>query len=89
MSERGPEQARAPGASEGRDDGVPAGLDKEPAAGFDAVPEANIGTRASDAGGIHVEERPPLGTWRRMYALVLLTLALLIVLFYLFTRYFQ
>lgn len=40
-------------------------------------------------GGGNAEERPPLGTWGRMYALVLLTLALLIGLFYLFTWYFR
>ena len=35
------------------------------------------------------EPRPPLGSWRRMYALVLGNLALLIVLFYLFTVYYE
>lgn len=35
------------------------------------------------------ENRPPLGSWRRMYALVLVNLGVLIVLFYLFTIYFD
>lgn len=35
------------------------------------------------------EERPPFGrSWRTLYALVLLNLALLVALFYLFTRAF-
>lgn len=37
-----------------------------------------------------VEEPPPFGgSWRSLYAVVLLTLAALIVLFYLFTRAFR
>lgn len=35
------------------------------------------------------EERPPLGSWGRMYALVLGTLALLVFLFTLFTWAFS
>ena len=35
------------------------------------------------------DEKPPLGTWGRMYALVLGNLAFLIVLFYVFTLYFE
>lgn len=35
------------------------------------------------------EPRPPLGSWPRMYALVLGNLAVLIVLFYLFTVYYE
>jgi len=35
------------------------------------------------------DERPPLGSWRRMYALVLGNLTLLIALFYAFTLYFD
>ena len=36
------------------------------------------------------EEPPPiLGSWKRLYALVLLNLALLIALFYLFTKWFE
>jgi hypothetical protein len=35
------------------------------------------------------EETPPLGSWKRMYALVLANLVLLIVLFYAFTRAFD
>ena len=35
------------------------------------------------------DERPPLGSWRRMYAVVLGNLAVLIVLFYIFTLYFD
>ena len=35
------------------------------------------------------ETRPPLGSWRRMYAVVLATDAILIVLFYFFTVYFE
>ncbi len=36
------------------------------------------------------DEPPPiLGTWRRLYTVVLLYLAGLILLFYLFTRIFQ
>lgn len=35
------------------------------------------------------ERRPPLGSWPRLYAVVLGTLVLLIVLFTLFTRAFS
>ena len=36
------------------------------------------------------EEKPPiLSSWRRLYTVVLLNLALLIVLFYLFTKAFD
>jgi hypothetical protein len=35
------------------------------------------------------EEQPPLGSWRRMYALVLGFLAFQIVVLYLFTRFFE
>jgi hypothetical protein len=35
------------------------------------------------------DNRPPLGSWSRMYALVLANLALLIALFYAFTRAFD
>jgi hypothetical protein len=36
------------------------------------------------------EPRPPiLGSWRNVYALVIGVLALLIVLFYCFTKYFE
>jgi hypothetical protein len=35
------------------------------------------------------DEPPPLGTWPRMYALVLGSLGLWIVLFYLFSRTFS
>ncbi len=35
------------------------------------------------------DETPPLGSWRRMYALVLATDVLLIVLFTWFTLYFR
>ncbi len=35
------------------------------------------------------DEPPPLGTWPRMYALVLGSLLFWIVLFYLFTRVFS
>ena len=35
------------------------------------------------------EEAPPLGSWKRMYALVLANLVVLIVLFYAFTRAFD
>jgi hypothetical protein len=35
------------------------------------------------------EEPPPIGgSWKTLYAVVLLNLAALVVLFYLFTRYF-
>ena len=35
------------------------------------------------------EEPPPVGgSWKNLYAVVLLNLAALVVLFYLFTRYF-
>ena len=35
------------------------------------------------------EEPPPVGgTWQNLYAAVLINLAVLVVLFYLFTRYF-
>lgn len=38
----------------------------------------------------HAEEPPPVGgSWRRLYAVVLLNLAALVVLFYLFTRAFR
>jgi hypothetical protein len=37
-----------------------------------------------------IEEPPPiLGTWRRLYTAVLVYLAVLIVLFYVFTRAFD
>ena len=37
----------------------------------------------------HQEEGPPVGgSWRNLYAAVLLNLAALVALFYLFTRYF-
>ena len=37
-----------------------------------------------------IEEPPPiLGTWRRLYTAVLVYLAVLIVLFYVFTRVFN
>lgn len=37
-----------------------------------------------------VDEPPPFGgSWRRLYALVLLWLAVLIVLFYIFTKAFE
>ena len=35
------------------------------------------------------ESRPPLGSWPRMYALVLGNLVVLIVIFYAFTRAFD
>jgi hypothetical protein len=36
------------------------------------------------------EERPPiLKTWKNLYALVIGVLVILIVLFYLFTKYFE
>jgi hypothetical protein len=36
------------------------------------------------------EEKPPiLGSWRRLYGVVLLELGVLIVLFYLFTKAFE
>jgi hypothetical protein len=35
------------------------------------------------------ESRPPLGSWPRMYALVLGNLVILIVIFYAFTRVFD
>lgn len=35
------------------------------------------------------DERPPLGSWRRMYGLVLATDLALILLFTLFTIYFE
>ncbi len=39
---------------------------------------------------VTVDEPPPLlGTWRRVYALVVVYLAFLIVLFYLFARAFN
>lgn len=41
-------------------------------------------TRSADP-----DARPPFGSWRRMYALVLATDAVLIVLFYFFTVYFE
>ncbi|MCJ7679814.1 MAG: hypothetical protein MUP70_03730 [Candidatus Aminicenantes bacterium] len=44
--------------------------------------------RAGDRNA--VEEKPPIfKTWRRLYTAVLLNLALLIVLFYLFTKAFD
>jgi hypothetical protein len=37
-----------------------------------------------------IDEPPPiLGTWRRLYTAVLIYLVVLIVLFYLFTRFFN
>ena len=36
------------------------------------------------------EDRPPIGrTWTTLYAAVLVNLAILIVIFYAFTRYFR
>jgi hypothetical protein len=38
----------------------------------------------------HAGEPPPFGgSWRRLYAAVLINLAVLVVLFHLFTRYFR
>ena len=36
-----------------------------------------------------IEETPPLGSWKRMYALVLGVLVVLIVLFTIFTKIFE
>ncbi|MFL6256598.1 MAG: hypothetical protein ACJ74T_16455 [Pyrinomonadaceae bacterium] len=38
----------------------------------------------------HTREEPPPfgGSWRTLYSIVLINLAVLVVLFYLFTRYF-
>ena len=39
---------------------------------------------------LRTEEPPPVGgSWRNLYAAVLLNLAALVALFYLFTRYFS
>jgi hypothetical protein len=43
--------------------------------------------RANDSSS--ADEQPPLGSWRRMYALVIGELVLLIVLFTLFARAFR
>lgn len=44
----------------------------------------------SEAGKTPVEETPPiLGRWSRLYALVLIELAICILLFYLFERVFS
>jgi hypothetical protein len=43
--------------------------------------------RANDP--VSADERPPLGSWRRMYALVIGELVLLIVLFTFFARAFR
>jgi hypothetical protein len=46
--------------------------------------------RDSDQKGPPREEPPPVGgSWRNLYALVLLNLAVLVVLFHLFTRAFR
>ncbi|MDQ3650506.1 MAG: hypothetical protein M3458_09605 [Acidobacteriota bacterium] len=38
----------------------------------------------------HVEEEPPFGrSWTTLYAVVLINLALLILLFYAFTKFFE
>ncbi len=42
---------------------------------------------ATDAG--HDDPPPPLGSWLRLYAAVLANLALLVALFYLFTKHFE
>lgn len=44
---------------------------------------------STDAEAQLPDERPPLGSWRRMYALVLGTDVVLIILFTLFTLYFE
>jgi len=50
------------------------------------MPDTSNQHRDRDAG----DERPPLGgSWAVLYAAVLLNLALLVVLFYLFTRAFR
>lgn len=54
-----------------------------------AVEEREIPSTAPTAPVPADEERPPLGSWRRLYALVLGELALLVVLFYLFGRAFS
>jgi hypothetical protein len=50
-------------------------------------------TRDEDAAvreSRHAEEPPPFGaSWRTLYAAVLVNLAVLVVLFYLFTRTFR
>ncbi len=48
------------------------------------------GTGGGTEAGAPEDEPPPiLGSWRNLYAIVLGWLALLIVVFYLFTRYFS
>jgi len=57
---------------------------------IDVIPEAQI--PASDLAppeNAEPEERPPLGSWPRLYALVIGALVLDVVLFYLFTRTFS
>ena len=50
------------------------------------MPDTPIQHRDGDAG----DERPPFGgSWAVLYAAVLLNLALLVLLFYLFTRAFR
>ena len=49
------------------------------------MPDTTKQHRDRDAG----DERPPGGSWAVLYAAVLLNLALLVLLFYLFTRAFR
>ena len=51
---------------------------------------AKVDEGAGGLPSLHAEEPPPFGgSWRRLYAAVLINLAVLVVLFHLFTRYFR
>jgi hypothetical protein len=61
----------------------------QPAAGPNELRSGEAETAPHHQDGQDPEEQPPLGSWNRMYALVLANLAFLIVLFYLFTKAFE
>jgi hypothetical protein len=47
-------------------------------------------TQSADERKAHAAEEPPVGgTWKTLYAVVLLNLTVLVVLFYIFTRAFR
>ena len=73
----------------------PKNLEQRPPYHFDAIlspmpnDRENVDAGAAAAARAAGEERPPLGGWSRLYAIVLGELALLILLFTLFARAFS
>lgn len=53
------------------------------------LPEPTLDGAPVDPDVDPADAHPPLGSWRRLYLLVLGNLGLLIVLFFLFTLYFD